>query len=125
MILILSYIAFIWMVILHTLEEISHGIMELELGWIKLTKKKYLRAASGITTLNLLTLALIVLDRPAGYYLGLFTSAVIGVLQAVVHGVGYIKEGRQTKGLGVGFYTSVPLAISGGIVFYLILIRIY
>ena len=115
--LTLSYIAFIWMVILHTFEEISHGIMDLDLGWIKVTQKKYLRAAGAISTLNLITLVLIILNLSPGFYLGLFTSAVIGILQAAVHGYGYVKEGRQTRGLGVGFYSSIPLAIAGLAVF--------
>jgi hypothetical protein len=109
------------MVVVHTFEEISHGIMELDLGRIQMTRKKYLMGASLISTLNLGTLALIILGLPAGYYLGLFTSAVIGILQAVVHGVGFIKENRQTRGFGVGFYTSIPLAAAGVIVFVLCL----
>lgn len=105
--LILSYIAFIWVVILHTFEEISCGIMELELGRIKLTTNTYLIGASAISTFNLFTLALLILDKPAGLYLGLFTSAVIGILQAVVHGIGYIREGRKAQRMGAGF-PSIP-----------------
>ena len=117
LILILSYIVFIWMVVIHTFEEISHGIMELDLGRIQVTRTKYLRAASAISTLNLGVLTLLILGLPVGYYLATLTSAVIGVLQAAVHGYGYFKEGRQTTGLGVGFYTSIPLAAAGLVVF--------
>ena len=115
--LILTYIIFIWVVILHTLEEIACGIMELELGKIKVTRNKYLFAASGISTLNLVTLALLILGIPSGFYLALFTTAVIGILQAVVHSIGYLREGKKAQGLGAGFYTSIPLAIVGLIVF--------
>jgi len=114
--LILSYIIFIWVVILHTFEEISCGIMELELGKIKVTRNKYLFAASGISTLNLGTLTLLILGIPAGFYLALFTSTIIGILQAVVHSIGYIREGKKARGIGSGFYTSIPLAIVGLIV---------
>ena len=114
--LILTYIIFIWAVILHTFEEIACGIMELELGKIKVTRNKYLFAASGISTLNLGTLALLILGIPAGYYLAIFTSAVIGILQAVIHGIGYLREGKKARGVGSGFYTSIPLAIVGLIV---------
>jgi len=114
--LILTYIIFIWMVILHTFEEIACGIMELELGKIKVTRNKYLFAASGISTLNLGTLALLILGIPAGYYLAIFTSAVIGILQAIIHGIGYLREGKKARGVGSGFYTSIPLAIAGLIV---------
>jgi hypothetical protein len=65
-ILILSYIAFIWMVVLHTLEEISCGVMALQLGPIKVNEKRYLLGASAISTVNLGTLALLVLGAPAG-----------------------------------------------------------
>jgi len=43
------------------------------------TRKKYLRAANGISILNLATLVLMILGLPIGYYLALFTSAVIDV----------------------------------------------
>jgi hypothetical protein len=115
-ILVLSYIVFIWVVILHTLEEIACGIMDLELSHIQLTKNKYLIGAGAITTVNLGTLVLIVLGISAGYYFALFTSAVIGIFQAVVHTIGYLKEGKEAQGLGSGFYTSIPLAIVGLIV---------
>ena len=116
-ILILSYIAFIWMVILHTFEEIACGIMEANIGPIHVTRSKYLMGASVISTLNLGVLVMMVLCLPAGYYLGLFTSGVIGVLQALIHGIDYLREGNKARNLGAGFYTSIPLAISGLIVF--------
>ena len=117
MILILSYIVFIWLVVLHTFEEISCDIIGLELGPIKLTKNRYLLGASAISTINLGTLALLILGLPAGYYLGLFTTAIIGMFQALVHGIGYIREGRKSRGMGAGFFSSIPLAIVGLIVF--------
>jgi diacylglycerol kinase len=115
--LILSYIVFMWLVILHTFEEISCDIMEAQIGHIKLTRNKYLLVASLISTVNLTTLALIILALPVGYYLGLFTSAIIGVFQAIVHTYGYLRGNRSTSGLGAGFYSSIPLAIVGIIVF--------
>jgi hypothetical protein len=63
------------------------------------------------------TLALLVLDLTPGYYIGLFTTAVIGILQGVVHGVGFLREGRKARGIGAGFYSSIPLAIVGLVVF--------
>jgi len=116
-ILILSYSIFIWMVVLHTFEEIACGIMELQLGPIKLTKKRYLLAASAISTVNLATLALLVCGAHTGYYMGLFTSAIMGVAQAIVHGIGYLRENKNARGMGAGFYSSIPLASVGLIVF--------
>jgi hypothetical protein len=115
--LILSYIFFIWMVVLHTFEEIASGIMGEQIGPIKVSKKKYLLGASLISTLNLGTLALLVLDLAPGYYIGLFTSAVIGMFQALAHTVGYLRSGKQARGLGAGFYSSIPLAAAGLFVF--------
>ena len=115
--LVLSYILFIWLVVLHTFEEISCGIMDLEFGHIKLTKNRYLLGASFISTLNLGTLALLTLGLPTGYYLGLLTTAIFGVFQALVHTVGYFREGKKSRGLGAGFFSSIPLALIGVAVF--------
>ena len=59
----------------------------------------------------------LVLDLAPGYYLGLFTSAVIGMFQALVHTIGYLRRGGQARGLGAGFYSSIPLAGAGLFVF--------
>ena len=48
--IVLIYILFIWFVVLHTLEEISQEIFGIEIGPIKVTKKKYLFGATLITT---------------------------------------------------------------------------
>jgi hypothetical protein len=112
-ILILSYIAFIWLVVLHTFEEISCNVMEVQIGHIKMTKNKYLIGASIISTVNLVTLALLVIGLPIGLYLGLFTSAIIGIFQAIIHTIGYLRENKTARGLGAGFFSSLPLALVG------------
>jgi hypothetical protein len=122
--IILLYILFIWFVVIHTLEEIAQGGFEVKLGPIKASKKKYLFGATLITTVNLGALALIVVGSKVGLYLGIFTSSVIGVLQAVVHGYGFIKEGGKAKNVGVGFYSSIPLSIVGAVLLYNILQKI-
>jgi hypothetical protein len=113
--IVLLYIVFIWLVIIHTFEEISQGIYEIELGKVKLSQKKYLFGASMITTINLGALALIVSEFQIGLYLGIFTSSVIGIPQAVVHTFGYLKEGRKARNIGAGFFSSLPLAVAGGV----------
>lgn len=46
---IITYIAFIWMVVLHTFEELSHGIMKLDLGrWQEIPGRVYGRALPGV-----------------------------------------------------------------------------
>jgi hypothetical protein len=54
--ILLASTIFIWLVVLHTFEEIAVGIFDLQLGHIKMEKKRYLLAASGISTLNMITL---------------------------------------------------------------------
>lgn len=121
--IILLYVLFIWFVILHTFEEIAQDIFKLKTGRINLTKKKYLIGASFITTVNLGTFALIVSGNKIGLYMGIFTTSVIGILQAVVHTIGFIKEGGKTKNIGAGFYSSIPLSIIGAILLYHILLE--
>jgi hypothetical protein len=118
--ILVAYAIFIWLVVLHTFEEIASGIMGQQIGPIKLAERKYLLAASGISTLNMLTLVLLILDLSVGTYIGLFATAIFGVFQGIVHTVGYFKEGRKTRGLGAGFYSAIPLAIWGAITFYLL-----
>jgi hypothetical protein len=118
-IIIVAYVVFIWLVVLHTFEEIAGGVFDLEVRGHKPGKNRYLLAASGISTLNMVSLVLLILGLPAGYFFGLFTSAVFGVLQGVVHTVGYFREGYKAQRLGAGFYSAIPLAIMGAIVFYL------
>ena len=116
--IVLIYILFIWCVVLHTFEEISQGIFGLRIGPIKMNIRKYLLGATLITTVNLGTLALIVIGNKTGLYIGIFTSSAIGILQAFLHGIGYLIEGRKTKKLGAGFYSSIPLSFVGGALLY-------
>ncbi len=119
--ILLAYAVFIWLVVLHTFEEIASGIFDIQLGHLKPGKNRYLLAASGISTLNTTTLVLLILGLPAGTFIGLFTTAIFGVLQGVVHTVGYFREGRRAQGLGTGFYSAIPLAVVGAVTFYLLI----
>jgi hypothetical protein len=116
----ITYAIFIWLVVLHTFEEIASGIFDLEVRGHTLGKKRYLLAASGISTLNMITLVLLILGLPAGAFIGLFTTVVFGVFQGLVHTVGYFREGRKAQGLGAGFYSAIPLTIVGAVAFYLL-----
>ena len=122
--IILLYLLFIWFVVLHTFEEISQNIFTLKIKRVNLTKTKYLIGASLITTINLITLALLITGNRIGLYFGVFTASVIGVLQAVVHTIGYIKEGGKARNFGAGFYSSIPLSIVGAILLYHILLEL-
>ena len=109
----LLYILFIWLVVLHTLEEIAQEIFTTRIGRIQMTKRKYLLGASLITTLNLGTLSLIIIGNTYGLYFGIFTSTFIGIFQAPIHAFGFYREGYKSQKLGAGFYSSIPLAIVG------------
>ena len=122
--LILAYVGFTWLLILHTFEEIANGVFGLKVGPINLEKNHYLLAASALSTLNLAALALLVAKIPAGFYLGLFVTAIPGVFQGIVHTIGYFKAGRKTRGFGVGFYSAIPLSLWGAVVFILIASRL-
>lgn len=119
--ILLSYTIFMWLVILHTFEEIASGVFDSQLGHLKPGKKRYLLAASGISTLNMVTLVLLILDVPVGFFVGLFTTAVLGAFQGVVHTIGFFREGRRARGLGAGFYSAIPLAVIGAITFVLLM----
>jgi hypothetical protein len=67
----ITYAIFVWLVVLHTFEEIASGVFDLEIRGHQTGKKRYLLAASGISTLNMVTLVLLILGLPVGYFLGL------------------------------------------------------
>lgn len=117
----LLYIFFIWLVVIHTFEEIAQEVFGLEIGPIKLSMRKYLIGASMISTINLATLALIVSRNKLGLYVGIFTSSIFGIFQALVHTIGFFKAGKKPERLGAGFYTSLPLAVGGAVLLYNIL----
>lgn len=118
--ILVAYAVFIWLVVLHTFEEIASGIFDQQIGPIKLEKRRYLMAASGISTINMATLVLLILGLPSGAYLGLFTTAIFGAFQGIVHTIGFFHEGRKAQRLGAGFYSAIPLAIIGATTFYLL-----
>ena len=118
------HLLFIWFVVLHTFEEIAQGIFELKIKKINLTKNKYDSGARIITTINLGTLALIVSGNKIGLYMGIFTASVFGILQAIVHTFGFIKERGKAKNIGAGFYSSIPLSIVAAVLLYHILLKI-
>jgi hypothetical protein len=119
---IIAYLVFSWLLLVHTLEEIAQGVFDLKLGLIRMTKSRYLRAASFISLINLTTFGLILFKIPLGFYFGLFMAVIPGIVQGIVHTIGFFYAGMKTKGLGVGFYSSIPLSLSGAWLFILLLL---
>ena len=122
--IILLYLLFIWLVVLHTFEEIAQGIFELRTERIKLTKKKYLLVASLITTLNLSTLACLVSGYQIGLYLAILMTSIFEILQFVVHAFGFIKEGGKARNVGAGFYSSIPLSMVAATLLYFLVLEL-
>jgi hypothetical protein len=115
--LLLSYVLLVLFQTLHVFEEIACDIFEMEVGPLHLSRNRYLLAASVLSTLTILPLALLLYDLPLGYYLGLLTSGVIGMLQGVVHVAGFVKTRTVRRSAGAGVYTAIPLSLAGAVVF--------
>jgi len=115
--LLISYVFLVLFQTLHTFDEIACDIFDLKVGPITLKKNRYLIAASVLSTLTITPLALLIYDVPFGYYMGLFTSGIVGVMQGVVHTIGFLKTGTVRHSVGAGFYSAIPLCITGVIVF--------
>lgn len=113
---IISYLLMMLLQVWHILEEIGCGAHK-----VAHTLSKYLFAASVLVTINYVGFALILNGNKAGYFIGLFTSAVLAVGNGIVHVIGYIKTKTVRASLGAGFFTGIPLAIVGGFVFYQII----
>ena len=115
--LLLSYLLLILLQTLHVFEEIAFDIFEIEVGPLHMSRNRYLLAASVLSTLTVLPLALLLYDLPLGYYLGLLTSGVVGTLQGVVHVAGFLKTRTLHRSVGAGLYSAIPLSLVGAAVF--------
>ena len=93
--------------VFHIFEEIGCGAYKI-VGSLK----KYLFAASGLVTVNFIFLSLIILNIRSGFLLGIL-GAGIATLNGFIHIVGYIKTKTVYESLGSGFFTGIPLGISG------------
>jgi hypothetical protein len=56
---------------------------------------------------------LLSIDYPNGSTLVLFTSALIGTFQAIIHTIGNLCEYNTAHGLGAGYYLPIPLSLVG------------
>lgn len=108
--LVLSCLLLILLQVFHIFEEIAGRAYELA-GSLR----TYLLAASVLVTLNVLFLALIVLDLWAGYILGI-VGATIAIGNGLVHLIGYARTGSYRQGIGAGLFTGIPLALVGAAV---------
>jgi hypothetical protein len=79
--LLLSYVFLVLFQTLHTFEEIACDVFGMSVGPITVERNRYLVMASILSTITIVPLALLIYDLPLGYYLGLFTSAIVGALQ--------------------------------------------
>lgn len=108
--LLLSYIAMLFLQTIHIFEEIGSQAYELA-GSLK----KYLLVASVLVLIGYLGLVLLLLGVRLGYFVAGF-NALVALGNGFVHPIGYVRT-RSTRGtLGAGVFTGVPLGIVGGLV---------
>lgn len=113
--LIYTYLGMMLLQVVHIFEEIALGAYK-----IKLTLGKYLLGASVLVTINFIVFALILQGWDAGYWLGLFTSGVLGFGNGIIHLIGYVKTKTYRDSLGAGVFSAIPLGLLGLVVFNLL-----
>ena len=102
--------------VLHIFEELGMEVYKIKEF---LTIKKYLAASSIIMSISMLTFIAIILDLVFGYIFGIGVS-IFGILNFIVHSVGFIMK-KKTKGtIAAGFYTGIVLGIFGSINLFLL-----
>ncbi|MHA1520834.1 MAG: HXXEE domain-containing protein [Promethearchaeota archaeon] len=114
--LLISYALLLIFQILHVFEEVG---MEIHKHKLVGSLKKYLRVASGIMCVYLLSYLFIVLEFRIGTWMGLLCSFV-AMCNFLVHTIAYLKI-RDFRGtIAAGVFSSIPLGILGGINFILL-----
>lgn len=110
------FLLLLLMQILHIFEELGMEVYKL----IEfLTIKKYLVASSIIMSISMLTFIAIILELVIGYVFGICVS-IFGILNFIIHTVGFIMK-KKTKGtIAAGFYTGIVLGIFGSINLFLL-----
>ncbi len=115
--LLISYALLLIFQLLHIFEEIG---MEIYKHKIIESLTKYLRVASGIMCLYILSYLFVVLELEIGTWMGLFCS-FMAMGNFLIHTIAYIKI-RDIRGtVAAGVFSSIPLGILGGINFVLLI----
>ena len=103
--------------ILHIFEELGMEIYQIKEF---LTIKKYLVVSSIITSISMLTYIAIILELVIGYVFGIFVS-IFGILNFIVHTVGFIMKKKAKGTIAAGFYTGIVLGIFGSVNLFLLI----
>ncbi|MHA1105780.1 MAG: HXXEE domain-containing protein [Promethearchaeota archaeon] len=110
------FLLLLLMQVLHIFEELGMEVYKIKEF---LTIKKYLAASSIIMSISMLTFIAILLELVIGYVFGICVS-IFGILNFIVHTVGFIMK-KKTKGtIAAGFYTGIVLGIFGSINLFLL-----
>ena len=110
------FLLLLLMQILHIFEELGMEVYQIKKF---LTIKKYLIASSIIISISMLTFIVIILELVIGYIFGICVS-IFGILNFIVHTVGFMMK-KKTKGtIAAGFYTGIVLGIFGVINLFLL-----
>jgi len=113
----ISILVLVFIQILHIFEEIA---MEAYTLIPKGSLSKYLLAASGLVTLSMGTLLLILFELVVGYYFGLVVS-VLAIGNFLIHTIGLIKNKKFKGTLAAGFFTGILLGGMGVFTFILLI----
>jgi len=102
---------------LHIFEELG---MEIYQTIEFLTIKKCLVVSSIITSISMLTYITLILELVIGYFLVILVS-IFGILNFIIHTVGFILK-KKTKGsIAAGFYAGIVLGIFGSVNLFLLI----
>ena len=113
----ISILVLVFIQILHIFEEIA---MEAYTLIPKGSLSKYLLAASGLVTLSMVTLLMILFELVVGYYFGLVVS-VLAIGNFLIHTIGLIKNKKFKGTLAAGFFTGILLGGMGVFTFILLI----
>ena len=110
------FLLLLLMQILHIFEELGMEVYQIKKF---LTIKKYLIASSIIISISMFTFIAIILELVIGYVFGICVS-IFGILNLIVHTVGFMMK-KKTKGtIAAGFYTGIVLGIFGSVNLFLL-----
>ena len=103
------FVLLLMMNILHIFEEIAYEAFKIK---ETITLRKYLVMSSIIVILSMLTLIVIIIGIEIGYIFGIFVS-IFGILNCIVHTVGFITKKTIKGTIAAGFYSGIFLGLVG------------
>jgi hypothetical protein len=107
--LLIAFVLLLIFQILHIFEEIGMEVYKMEIIG---SRSKYLRVASVIIVVYLLSFLFILLEYASGTILGIICS-ILAIGNFIIHSVGYLKVHQYRGTIASGVFSSIPLGILG------------